>query len=424
MHPPLGSKDNPFSNVNEAFESLLKLEKDAFDNDNVLQSLRHATVFGNVAAHVTESLSTPFAAYQADHLPAGSFIVNRQQSGRYAFKPVLTGRKFLFRGQTQDYPRCVPTLFRDENQDYFINEMILNHEMYCLIETHPLVQLLGIQGIKIAGRDFRMATNYFGICQHYFNRTVFLDLTSDVDTAKFFATSDFKGDDCKPHEAGGLGVIYWHEIEMPYAFQRNSHNVRGKALETHLSTIGKQVFPRSGRQFGYLLEMEKDLDFFDLPTSHKVFFRHDAEVARKIFETAQEGRKYMPASILDQYWKEKMSSPRTDRLISQNALAINLELNKQKETKTSLQNKLERRGFTITRHAARFTPDQLHSYYQDIKNGWWDEFLSDIHFLGPNAEAYKEELRQIELNPAYAFAFHESAASQFHYQFDLARMMS
>lgn len=418
-----GSERNPFENVNEAIEYIIQLEKIISDNDPYFEICRqeYNGICLNMNLQLMPKWLWPNVAMICEGLDTKSFVVSKLRSGKFAFKPVMINRKFLFRGQTQDYSTCVPTLFRDEKQDYYLKDMILNHEMCCLIESHPLVQLLGIKGVKLNGLRFQMSTNYGGICQHYANRTPYLDFTSDVDVAKFFATTDFVGTECKPHIDDGIGVIYCHEIQMPQAFQQQ---ILPDMTFVHLSVMGKQIFPRSGAQFGFLFDMPKGLDYNELKNVRKFYFKHDSEISKTLFSKSKEGYQYMPPSILDEYWIEKMSNSQTDRVISRNAFEINYQLNKEMETKSSLEKKLKRLGFTISNRIPSFNPDQLSSYYQDIRNGWWEDvFCNDIYFYGEEGRIYQDAFRALRKDLDNSFAFNENA-TRFDYKFDVSRFVS
>ncbi|MDE7143584.1 MAG: FRG domain-containing protein, partial [Muribaculaceae bacterium] len=307
----LGSEQNPFDNVDAAFEYIIALEQYRLAVDIGMQRYKEASLMVDMRMHPVLSWCQPDTAFQAIDCPADAFIVTKQASGMFQFKPNLANRKFLYRGQTQHYPICVPGLFRDPNQTYFLSEMILMHEMWRLIDSHPLVQLLGQHGVNLNGHTFKMFTNYGGISQHYFCRTRFLDLTSNVDAAKFFATCDYNkdSDSYTPHTENGIGVIYFYELVMPLAFQKMPPgNIEPYY---HLSTIGKQIFPRSGAQHGYLFDMSKGIDFEKIGYTSAVYFRHDPTVSKRIFAESKAGLKYMPPSILDRYWREKMASSKT-----------------------------------------------------------------------------------------------------------------
>jgi len=397
MNEKIGTFANPFENVHFAFDYILKSEQDALANDKYRQMLQHECICCDINGNLVPEWLNPNTAFMATEYPKDAFIVTKQQpSNAFQFKPNISHRKFLFRGQVQDYPTCKPGLFRDPNKDYFLSEMILQHEMWCLIDSHPLVQLLSKRGVNLDGYEFKMFTNYSGICQHYFNRTRLLDLTSDVDTTKFFACCDYhqKDDTYTPHIQDGIGVIYFYEIVMPMAFQKCPPGYAEPYY--HLSTIGKQIFPRSGAQHGYLMDLSKEIDFNNLPFTHKVYFKHNAAIAEEIFNQNNQGHKIMPPSILDDYWREKMANSRTDRSVSRAAIEINRTYNPH-ETISSLEKKLTQRGFTIRKHAPKFTDEQLDSYFQDIKNGWWweDVFCKDIFFYGESGKSLQEAFRAL-----------------------------
>lgn len=404
----IGTLDAPFANVDEAFDYILKIEKEAIASDVMMKfySTKSECIDQNWK-RVPDWLQ-PDTALFANNYPEDAFIVTKQMpSNTFQFKPNLSKRKFLFRGQTQDYPTCKPGLFRDPDQDYFLNEMILQHEMWCLVNSHPLFKLLTNVGVSLNGYEFKMFTNYGGICQHYFNRTSFLDLTSSVETAKFFACCDYnqKEDSYTPHTQDGVGVIYFYEIVMPMAFQKMP--LDSAKLYYHLSTIGKQIFPRSGAQHGFLMDLSKGVDFNNLPFTHKVYFKHNAAIADRIYIKKQKGLEIMPPSILDDYWKAKLSSTRTDRTVSKAAVKVNLSYNP-RETASSLTKKLKKRGYTVINSSPCFSEDQLNSYYQDIKNGWWqDEFCKDIYFYGEDGKPYQDAFRMLPSRDEYRQYFYK-----------------
>ena len=239
-----GTEENPFDNVNEASDYIRKLEEDAFANDALLRDIASQQYFYDLEFR---QFRVPWACsyvsfYHDDNIPADGFIVNQNQihpDGKFHFtlKPNLYGKKFLYRGQSQDYPKpCTPNLYRDETKTYFLDDLIWSQEMEVLLMTHPLVKLLE-KGIVIMHDHFSILMNLVGLAQHYYHKTHFLDLTSDLEGAKFFATTNYdkETDEYKPvHSTEKLGMIYCYELQMPGAFAQQE----GYAL----SVIGKQVF--------------------------------------------------------------------------------------------------------------------------------------------------------------------------------------
>lgn len=154
--------------------------------------------------------------------------------------------------------------------------------MSCLVTRHPLVQLLGVKGIKIFNEPFRFQLNRLGIAQHYYNKTSFLDLTSDIEVAKFFACCKYDRNTDKYYAYSPqdkLGVIYIYDMRFPFEFKNT--------CLPQLSSIGKQyVFLRSAMQSGFLLNMSKDIDFHELPNVYRIYFKHDKAKSAAVASSA------------------------------------------------------------------------------------------------------------------------------------------
>lgn len=235
-----GSETNPFDNVVEACRFIKEEERKAFEKDDYMSNILAKRQFNYCVDQNIYNIkwADGKASYCHPELPADAFIVNQLMSGKFSLKPNLYGRKFLFRGQSKYYDVCTPGLFRNPRQSYFLKELIQYDELRAVLATHPLVQLFE-QGIDLWHDNFRFEINYGGLAQHYYNKTSFLDLTSDIDTAMFFAITDYSFDEYTPHtDTSSLGVMYYYEIAEPGAFSPQK--------QQYLSTIGKQPFMRSG----------------------------------------------------------------------------------------------------------------------------------------------------------------------------------
>ena len=401
-----GTEENPFDNVNEASDYIRKLEEDAFANDALLRDIASQQYFYDLEFR---QFRVPWACsyvsfYHDDNIPADGFIVNQNQihpDGKFHFtlKPNLYGKKFLYRGQSQDYPKpCTPNLYRDETKTYFLDDLIWSQEMEVLLMTHPLVKLLE-KGIVIMHDHFSILMNLVGLAQHYYHKTHFLDLTSDLESAKFFATTNYdsKTDEYKPvHDTEKLGIIYCYELQMPGAFTLQE----GYAL----SVLGKQVFMRSGAQHGFLLGMDKGVDFKTIPQVRKFYFRHDPTISDEIFKQSDNGKKYFPMDILEEVWKDKYKQRLENRIVSADAVRLNVSRNAG-ETFESICQKLKNRNIIVDDIHPSFVPELLDHYYTSIKEGWWEEFCSDIYFHGGDAALYKDCLMRISKRDEYRWAF-------------------
>jgi hypothetical protein len=402
-----GTIGNPFEDVNEAFDYILELERDAYNRDTLLQDIENQRYFYDLVSHQFRvPWASPFVANNHEFsIPEDGFIVNQNElhsNGVFHFtlKPNLRGRKFLFRGQSKDYPGpCVPNLFRKKEQTYFLDPLIWGQEMIMLLNSHPLIKCLQ-DGVEIMHDLFRIFMNKYGLTQHYYNKTSFLDLTSNVETAKFFATTgyDRKTDRYFPiHDSDALGVIFCYELQMPGAMTRRNNDYS-------LSVIGKQVFMRSGAQHGFLLDMAKGLDFKKLPEVGMFYFRHKNSISDEIFKRSDYGKKYFAMDILQESWETIYKKRWENRIVSEDAVRLNVSFNKG-ETFESICEKLKAEGIEIDKHKPEFSQDLLNDYFNSIKNGWWEEFCSDIYFLGGDGALYKDCLMNIPKKPKYKSAF-------------------
>jgi hypothetical protein len=264
-----GTKENPCENVYEAVKLIKQIEEKAHERDALLNDIEQQKFFYDTNCHQFRiHWASPYVAQYKNHLPTRSFMVNQMESllpnqpGFFSFKPNLYGHKFLYRGQSNDYEGkpCVPNLFRDKahnDKRNFLDFLIFSQEMELLIMSHPLVRLLD-KGVDLLHDFFHFRMHVGGLCQHYYNKSRYLDLTSDLEVMKFFATTDYRDEKYFPHtDTSNLGVIYCYELQYPEAFQPH----KGYALKT----IGKQMFMRPGAQCGFLLEMGFGVDFKRLP---------------------------------------------------------------------------------------------------------------------------------------------------------------
>lgn len=402
-----GSEANPFEDVNEAFDYIKELETNAYNNDALLKDIASQQYFYDLNFHQFRVpwASSYVAFYNDANTPADAFIMNQNQihkDGTFHFtlKPILRGKKFLYRGQSQDYPKpCTPNLFRDETKSYFLDDLIWSQEMELLLVTHPLVKLLET-GVEIMHDRFSILMNLAGLAQHYYHKTRFLDLTSNVDAAKFFATTNYCGktDEYTPvHETDKLGMIYCYELQMPNAFACHEGY--------ELSVIGKQVFMRSGVQHGFLLGMDKGMDLKTMPQVKKFYFRHHPNVSDEIFKLSDDGKKYFATDILEEAWKTEYKKRLEDGVISADTVRLNVSRNPG-ETFESICKKLKARNITVDdSYHPVFAPDLIDKYYNSIKEGWWEEFCSDIYFYGGDGVLYKDCLMRIPQRPEYKWAF-------------------
>lgn len=140
------------------------------------------------------AIHKPFAEYFNDY-DDKKFIAVRlssrdpQRPEKFAFKPNLKNRAFLFRGQSGFYDPSTPSLLR-KKKGRFVVENIFYEEFVLALKDHPLIRLFW-DGIELCGHRYFFEVTYYGLAQHYGFKTRVMDLTSDLDVAKFFAVTDY-----------------------------------------------------------------------------------------------------------------------------------------------------------------------------------------------------------------------------------------
>lgn len=421
-----GTKENPFDNINQAVEYLAKIENEAYEDDNTMKEIAQLGYYYDLNEHHFKiAWASPYVAHTRNNFGEHAFVMSQMEPLDhkrpdiyfFSLKPNMYKRKFLYRGQSDHYEGfpCVPNLFRNPEQNAkrdFLDPLIFSQEMELLIKSHPIVQMLE-QGIELLHDKFRIRMHYIGIAQHYYNKTPYLDLTSDLEVAKFFATTNYDAThDCyTPNtDTSRTGVIYYYELKYPDAFQQHhiyTSRTFGKQMfqtsEYALKTIGKQVFLRSGLQNGFLLEMEQEVDFKTLPEVKAVYFKHNVDISEEIFRKSGQGKKYFAEDILQHAWHDRLKERYQNRVVSREAVRLNVSRNKGETEKTIIA-KLKDRGIEVDNYVPKFSEEELSSFYQDIDQ-WWEDFCSDIHFGDAEDELYRETMKQLRHDPKYSKYF-------------------
>lgn len=339
-----------------------------------------------------DSLEYPFSAW-FNNAADDKFVMTRLCSGRYSLKPNLRNRRYLFRGQSEFHNPCKPTLSRNPKQHRYTAELIRGQEMYLLMMSHPLVQLLDL-GVELDGQVCQFEMNLFGLTQHYNNKTSLLDLTSDPQVAAFFATTEYDPDSDKYNpiidKAHEPGVLYCYSLDINSDF-------RGK-----ISTIGLQVFPRSGRQKGFLYNVCPQENFNDAAQVHAFRFHHDGNIARRICEHFNNGEALFPDDILAQHWRRYCKG---SKVISRRTVLMNKIFNSDM-TLAQVEKEVSSLGFEIQDYRPAFTEDELDIYYDAVaNNGFWIDFCNQIHIPGDGQGRMMNDLLNLPNNPLYRWAF-------------------
>lgn len=343
------------------------------------------------------AIHKPFAEYFNDY-DDKKFIAVRlssrdpQRPEKFAFKPNLKNRAFLFRGQSGFYDPSTPSLLR-KKKGRFVVENIFYEEFVLALKDHPLIRLFW-DGIELCGHRYFFEVTYYGLAQHYGFKTRVLDLTSDLDVAKFFAVTDYneKTDTYSPViDESRYGVFYyWDNVRHPLAFQ--------PIFGGNLSSIGLQVFPRSGRQKGFLFSMYREQNFNDIPFVRYKLFRHDAAISKQIYKMARRGKLYFPEDELSSLAQRI----RCSKILSGKAFSKNLESNP-KDDKNANYNDCKASGIDIDFFKEHITFNDIEKdmFRKKIKKGFWMEFCNQIVFPNDKEGVIMNEFINLPNNPAY-----------------------
>lgn len=408
----LGSKSNPFANVDEAAAYILKIEKERLAADSYRQAINNEQYFFDFESG---TFRIPWASANVSYYPlegatSSSFVVNQydkrpghlNERPRFSIKPSLAHNKFLYRGQSQFFDVCVPSLFRNKEnmaERQFVSDIIQMDELEVLLRQHPLVRLFE-DGFYLLNDFFRFKVDYDGLSQHYYNNTPKLDLTSDMNVAKFFAVTWFnmEADRYEKYTGSELGVLYYYDL-APDAFTMRP------GRDYFVETIGKQPFMRSGNQSGFLTQLALGENFNDRPEVRCVFFRHDQDVTNRIFAESENGDKYMPQEILRTHWYSRMHDENAKKEISLEALQLNFSHNSG-VSHNSIRKLLQKKGFHISsKNKQYFTEEELNLYYTGSLN-FWKEFCSNVYFYSPEGALFNKHLRNLPNDPRYRWAFY------------------
>lgn len=217
-------------------------------------------------------------------------------------------RNSYYRGENQIYESSQPSLFRsldklseDEKQLYrFVSRMRI-------AEFQIFLNKLGI--VRFWQENYGTVL-YEPLAQHYGLETRWLDITSDLDVALFFATCRYDSvnkrwcpltkADTELNEKTKYGVIF----HIPGWQAETAQMLSGSGceyVENEILPIGYQPFMRCHSQHGYGICMKDSFPLQEDSQFEKLHFRHDEKFSREIFEKMDCGRKIYPQEGLNQF---------------------------------------------------------------------------------------------------------------------------
>lgn len=299
------------------------------------------------------------------------FPVIRLASGKYSIKPNITRQNFLYRGESNYYPESKSRFGRGWTHAKGIIANVQVDELYwALRTTHPLYQMLA-NGVEVSDNEVIRIENPMAIATVYGLTTTQQHLTSDLDVALFYATTDYNVVDdtyvlhriVADDDNTKVGCIYLFNIAMPMG------------QIPMLTTAGYLPFSRMKEQRTFLFNLGRDIDFTSIPLNRRLFFRHCDESDRRFSQLFNSGASLNPTDEVSALAKRILSS----NSISERAFKANLRNNPTEQESKNLK-ELTDLGINISAEGFAFSSDDLASYYQRIEDGFWADFCSCLDF--------------------------------------------
>lgn len=392
-------------NIEQVLDIISQLQDDFLDSGGWTTKLPDICELANALGY-----DCSYASYHNPYNP-DDFIVSRLNSKRYCFKPNLRYVPFLFRGEREEYPSIISAFERGDSSKRLISNL-KTMDFFRFVKSHPLCRLFD-NGIKLTSckEPFFFEMNYYGLAQHYNYNTGLIDFSSSSLVAAFFATTVNKGDDVYEPiidvSKYPYGVIYLHIIDPRITFGM-------------FSTIGQQIFPRTGAQLGFFYQ-EKIAGFDVNKLVYKIPFKHDSGCSTRIFNMFDKGKKLFPKDELTDIAKIIRDSNKVTLMSFSDNLFSNPGDTLEGNMKACAEN-----GITIDSTLDyHFTPEILQSFWLDIKNGRWEDFCKPIQFYGKNGNELKEELLSLPSNPYYKQYFNSRYYERlFYHEIERIRLQS
>jgi len=234
--------------------------------------------------------------YFYDWSRTGHYLMMRDNTlGMPALLPTSRTAFTFYRGQSQYFQECLPSLYRytgDALEQETLRSYLQTVEMMLMMKSHPVIMSIEKGGIVHDKLGLvRLPVMYDGLAQHYGIKTCYLDLTNDIWCAAFFAATTYDGQyhpvevkESMPFEKR-YGVLYMLDYSM------NTENP--DFSKDHILPIGLQYFNRPGKQSALVIAMQEMRDLHKHPRLKRVYFRHDSEASKLVYSLSQFGKQFI-----------------------------------------------------------------------------------------------------------------------------------
>ena len=200
------------------------------------------------------------------------YLLTQLSDGMTVLKPNITHQGLLFYGNYKFNPnQFILPYFKESIHDNMLERNVKLEQFKLLIESFPLYAMLK-NGIDLPKSNIKIRMeNPYGIASAYHLDSPFLNLTSSIDIALFYATHKYEDNKYVPVK-DGIGVVYFYVMDKPFG------QIPG------LFTLGLQVFPRTFYNKQFLLRLKPNEDFNEKDGVFGFSFKQSEKASEEIAE--------------------------------------------------------------------------------------------------------------------------------------------
>lgn len=284
-----------------------------------------------------------FTSFDDDYL----FPVRTSES-HFRFMPGPEFSPRLYRGQTEYFPRCTPSLYRLAPGLARLIRIIKWAELSLLLQQHPATMDLAHSRIGPLRFDF----NIRSIAQHYGFGTDLLDFSRSKDIAMFFAT-------CREVDGSGQYVAAESKsTAVLYTVDVKSMLESRKGNEASFLPLGFEPLPRPQAQCAVAISLLEGENLNDMPWATREELKVTAELSSHYLEMFNGGRTLFPADPFD----VSVASVKNKPHIAEAALRTAFELGYIPEHPNGFAGaceELESAGYLITDEYPSIEPEKV-----------------------------------------------------------------
>lgn len=320
------------------------------------------------------------------HYQEGMFLSVKNIDGRTFLLPIGMLPFTYYRGESEYHPSFKPSLYRPNMipSKVFL-ERLRACELELVIKQHPMTDIF-TNGTMVRYPDgsqqkVSFSVDSMALAQHYGISTELLDLTVNKWVAAFFACTKYVNDKYEPIETNnGYGVFYVYGVESQFEdmIPGNKHGF----MEHKLRPVGLQPFSRPGEQGGYVLMMKRHENFNRLCT-RKIKFRHDARIAKLVFNYANRSKKLFPESSL----QAKTKAIKEIKVFSKAAYEMAVRHYFPRDPSEIIEGWMSEQHIVIQEHAVtRFTDDEKNMFLEQwpkMSSSFYKKIIMSNVFIDP-----------------------------------------